>query len=168
MPNVKCLICGKEFYVKPSHQKLGWGKYCSAFCRTKSQLNGKTVQCFICDKNVYRSLKDLRSSKSQKFFCGKKCQTIWRNSVLYSGINHVNWKHGKSAYRRILRSTGKKEICTLCRIDDVRIIIVHHIDKDRENNTIENLIWLCQNCHYLVHHFNEAQARLRNKVKRIY
>lgn len=164
MPTVKCILCSQDFYAKPSHIKLGWGKYCSVACRTKAQLKGKTVSCFICSKEVYRSLKDFRNSKSQKFFCSKTCQTIWRNRILYSGANHVNWKHGESAYRRILKSSNKEEICTLCRIDDSRVIIVHHIDKNRKNNNIENLIWLCQNCHYLVHHYSEAQARLMNEI----
>lgn len=30
--NCKCLICGKEFHVKPSHIKTGEGKYCSYSC----------------------------------------------------------------------------------------------------------------------------------------
>jgi len=39
-------------------------------------------------------------------------------------------------------------------------LIVHHIDKNRNNNGIENLIWLCQNCHYLVHHYTDDRKRL--------
>ncbi len=160
MPIQACLVCKSSFYAKPSHIAKGWGKYCSTICRTKSQYKGKRVNCFICNKEVYRSLKDLRSSKSKKFFCSKTCQTIWRNTILFTGENHANWKHGKSAYRRILRSTGKEEICVLCRLDNARVLIVHHIDKNRNNNGIENLIWLCQNCHYLVHHYTDDRKRL--------
>ena len=165
MPVVECLVCAVEFYAKPSHQKKGWGKYCSITCRTRSQFTGKQVHCFICRKAIYRSLKDLRSSKSGNFFCNKTCQTIWRNTILFTGENHINWKHGRSAYRRILKSTGSVQICALCKTDDKRLLIVHHIDKNRTNNNVNNLKWLCHNFHYFVHHYDEARSRLMTLIK---
>ena len=161
MPDVACKICGSEFYVKPVHQKKGWGKYCSVACRTKSQFNGKIVACFICRKEIYRSARDLKTSSSGLFFCSKSCQTIWRNKILFSGENHASWKYGESAYRRILSSTDKKKTCVLCKSEDFRVLAVHHLDKNRKNNDVSNLTWLCHNCHYLVHHYKEAQAKLR-------
>lgn len=100
-------------------------------------------------------------SKSKKFFCSKTCQTIWRNKIVFIGENHANWKFGESAYRRILAADGKDRICKLCATDDKRILIVHHQDKNRRNNKIENLAWLCHNCHYLVHHFEGTKDKLR-------
>lgn len=155
---VKCRICVKQFYVKPSHRERGWGKFCSIKCRTKSQLKGKNVNCFSCAKQIYRTPKDLRSSKSGKFFCSKSCQTIWRNRILFSGENHSNWKYGKSVYRRILIDASQNKFCNLCRILDMRILVVHHKDHNRENNKVDNLMWLCLNCHFLVHH-DEALER---------
>lgn len=160
MPVTFCLTCKKEFYVKPSHLKRGWGKYCSINCRTKGQLIGKFFECFICKKEVYRSPLGIKKSQSGNYFCSKRCQTIWRNSILFTGENHSNWKYGESAYRHILEKEGTEKICVLCKISDKRVIIVHHIDKNRKNNNISNLIWLCNNCHYLVHHYNEAKERL--------
>lgn len=161
MPNGHCLICKKEFYVKPTHQRKGWGKYCSIGCRTRSQLKGAQVNCFICKKHIYRSQKDLRNSKSGKYFCSKSCQTDWRNRILYSGKNHSNWRYGESAYRRILKATGKIQICNLCGTDDIRVLAVHHKDKNRKNNDVMNLVWLCHNCHYLVHHYSDEQEKLK-------
>lgn len=160
MPDSRCLICKIEFYVKPSHQKKGWGKYCSILCRTKSQYKGKNVECFICQKNIYRSPKSLKGSISNKFFCSKTCQTIWRNQILFSGENHANWKHGKSACRRILKASGKKQVCSLCKTSDIRVLAVHHKDKNRKNNKVNNLIWLCHNCHYLIHHYKDEHDKL--------
>lgn len=151
MAFVKCGICLKQFYIKPSHQKLGWGKFCSIDCRTKSQFKGKFVKCYTCNKEVYRSPKSLVRSRSKKFFCSKSCQTLWRNNE-YSGEKSTNWKNGESAYRNILIRSGRERICSLCRIIDERILSTHRIDHDRNNNKLENLTWLCLNCHYLVHH----------------
>lgn len=161
MPRVVCLICCKEFYVKPSHQSMGWGKYCSIACRTRGRLNGKNVICFVCGKTVYRSKKNLKNSASGKFFCDKSCQTIWRNTVLYSGENHPNWVFGESAYRNILKKTNRKQVCVLCKTVDKRILAVHHYDKNRQNNAISNLVWLCYNCHYLVHHDGSEKNKLK-------
>ena len=165
MPITDCLICRTEFYIKPSHQKKGWGKYCSSSCRAKAQLNGKYVFCYICNKQIYRSQKDLRSSNSGKFFCGKSCQTIWRNTILFTGENSANWIHGRSVYRKILERTNKDKICALCKANDFRVLIVHHKDKNRKNNNIDNLVWLCHNCHYLVHHYSDEQNKLKIFLK---
>ncbi|MBI4281264.1 HNH endonuclease [Candidatus Uhrbacteria bacterium] len=36
-----------------------------------------------------------------------------------------------------------------------RVLLVHHIDENRKNNVLSNLVWLCRNCHFLVHKYNE-------------
>ncbi len=160
MPLVSCKICNSNFYIKPSHLKLGWGKYCSRACQIKSQFNGKFVKCFICGKEKYLSLAHLHRSKSGKYFCSKKCQTLWRNSE-FIGEKHGGWRSGIRVYRNILTRSGRNPTCRLCNIKDKRILIVHHIDHNRNNNELENLTWLCFNCHFLVHHYNEIEAQLQ-------
>lgn len=150
MPQVNCKICNKEFYVKPSHQLLGYGKYCSLSCLYKSRKTGKFVECYICGKETWKTQKALRKSKSNKFFCSKSCQTKWRN-VEYSGENHHFWKGGESTYRVVLIKSGIEWKCKICGISDERVLAVHHVDKNRRNNKVINLVWLCQNCHHLVH-----------------
>jgi hypothetical protein len=153
MPIVPCKQCSAEFYVKPSHQQRGAGKYCSRLCQSESQRTGTFIPCYICHKLAYKMAAAIQKSPSGKFFCGKSCQTIWRNTQVYTGRNHANWTNGIASYRqRLLRSETAK-LCLKCRIDDVRILAVHHKDRDRTNNDLSNLIWLCHNCHYLVHHY---------------
>lgn len=144
---------------------MGWGKYCSIDCRNKGQLRGEKVCCSICKKEVYRSPLAIKRSRSGKYFCSKICQTVWRNKIIFIGENHANWKNGESAYRRILKASGRLEICTLCETSDKRVLMVHHFDKNRKNNKITNLIWLCNNCHYLVHHYNDEAIKLRELIK---
>lgn len=151
MPDVACKQCGKNFYAKPNWIKIGWGKFCSRECVFENQKKGKEVSCFICNKRVYKSLKSLTRSKSGKFFCSKSCQTIWRNSV-FVGSNHGNWKGGEKSYRETMLRNSIIQTCKRCKINDVRILAVHHKDKNRQNNKLENLLWLCHNCHYLIHH----------------
>ncbi len=160
MPQVNCKICEKEFYIKPSHHIRGWGKYCSIKCRSNSQLLGKSVLCSTCNKEIYRSPKLLVRSKSGKFFCCKSCQTIWRNNE-YTGNKSSNWKSGERTYRNILVRSGIRQVCVLCGLEDERVIIAHHIDHIRSHNTLDNLTWLCLNCHFLVHHDSILDDKIR-------
>lgn len=154
IPNAKCRTCDKEFYVKPYFLKQGWGKYCSSKCQYKGQRTGKFVQCEICGKKIWRTPRHIKRSKSQKFFCNKSHQTLWRNRT-FVGSGHGNWKNGQSIeYRSLLLREGVKPICKLCGCKDERMLLVHHLDVNRKNHDIKNLVWLCHNCHHLVHHYN--------------
>jgi len=154
MPIVDCKVCSKKFYAKPFILKKGFGKFCSAACQHIGKRNGKIVECSICKKKVYKPLRALLRSKSKKYFCGKSCQTIWRNTIAFIGPKHANWKGGESAYRDILIRSKIPQTCKKCETKDKRILAAHHVDKNKKNNSIENLIWLCHNCHYLIHHYN--------------
>lgn len=149
MPEVKCQKCKKVFYAKPNWLKKGWGKYCSLKCSWKSQLKGKYFNCEVCKKKVWRMPSKFEHSKSGKVFCNKSCQTLWRNKF-YSGPLHPFWKGGINIYRKTLIKTKTPIVCRACGYDDEKVLLVHHIDKNRNNNKEENLEWLCRNCHYLV------------------
>src|SRR3989344_2415163 len=119
MTLVTCKVCGKNFYVKPNHLKIGWGKYCSIKCRSQSQFTGEKVNCFTCGKEIYRILSKLKKSKSGKYFCTKSCQTLWRNSY-FTGERHANWKHGEASYRNLLLKSKHPRECAICKINDLR------------------------------------------------
>lgn len=54
----------------------------------------------------------------------------------------------KSDYRqRCLAKKGRE--CHFC--SDTENIVVHHIDGDRKNGSIENLIPVCRACHSAIH-----------------
>jgi len=156
--SVACGRCGASFLAKPSHIAMGFGKYCSRECSALNQRTGRDVACHACNKVVYRIPKYLERSKSGKFFCTKSCQTIWRNKE-FSGARHANWRHGMASYRNILLRAGKQVVCDVCKTTDGRVIIAHHKDKNRLNNSVTNLVWLCRNCHFLVHHYDMGRDR---------
>lgn len=151
MTKRKCLICKKIFFAKTSHVKQGWGRCCSKECQYKSYMTGKYVRCDTCGKMVYKTQARLRHSVSKKHFCNKSCFAVWKNSHIFYGKNHPSWKNGQGSYREIMFRSKIKVICRLCGIKDLRVLLTHHIDGDRKNNKINNLEWLCRNCHYLAH-----------------
>ncbi len=151
MLHVKCKICNTGFFPRPDHVKKGWGIYCSSNCKHAGAMTGKRHSCFICKKEILRIPSKIKRSKSGKFFCDKSCQTKWRNTQ-YKGTKHLGWKGGFSMYRDILRNSGQSIKCLYCGNRDSRVLAVHHVDENHRNNEIKNLVWLCHNCHYLVHH----------------
>lgn len=158
MVQVYCKRCQREFYAKPSWLKKGHGIYCSNHCSYESRKQGKIIKCHRCGKVAYKQPKALQRSKSGRFFCGKSCQTKWRNSVYVREL-HPNWRGGRASYRMLMTKHNIEPICTLCRTKDERVLAVHHIDENRENNVIENLAWLCHNCHHLVHHHDIERTK---------
>lgn len=158
MPIQICRMCKTNFYVKASWLKMGNGVYCSAKCQHFGARRGRIVYCYVCKIDLYRSLRALTNSKSKKYFCSKSCQTKWRNTE-FIGSKHSNWVHGRSCYKGVLSRADVSKKCVLCKITDIRVLAVHHIDKNHSNNKLENLSWLCHNCHHLVHHYQEERER---------
>lgn len=154
-----CKICRKEFKAKTSHLQRGWSRCCSKKCRDEAQKTGRFVSCDTCGKRIWRAPKEVERSKSGKFFCTKSCQTFWRNKV-YSGSNHALWVGGSSSgfYRKKLLDSGISIICNICNEKDIRVLQAHHRDGNRQNNSVDNLVWVCVNCHYLIHNHGVSLA----------
>ena len=159
MDNIQCELCRKWFDRKRSQVLLARRHYCSVKCQNLDKKKGDIFSCFFCGKKVYKKNKDVLKSKSKNYFCGIRCSNKWIGSQR-QGSNHPNWINGKFSYKNILSRTGTKKICLLCNEENVRVIAVHHVDGNRDNNSITNLTWLCHNCHFLVHHDIEELNRL--------
>lgn|SRR3989344_1495623 len=152
MPYVNCKRCRKEMYAKPRHLKIGWGKFCSQKCQFESQRTGTKIPCSACQKSLYRTPSDFDHSKSKHFFCNKSCLAIWKNKNIIVGERHSHWKNGEGSYRKIMLRTKTKPVCGDCKIKDLKVLLVHHRDRNRKNNKLDNLVWLCHNCHFLEHY----------------
>ena len=151
MPNVKCKVCKKSFYIKPNRQKRGWGKFCSRKCMSIRMHNGSEFRCSACGRKLYRTKLQIKRSRINKFFCNKSCFAVWKNKNIFYGDKHGNWKGSSNVYRSIMLRNKIRAVCSKCGITDIKVLVVHHIDQNRKNNNIDNLVWLCRNCHYLAH-----------------
>lgn len=151
---VNCKRCGNEFSTKPSQRKLGYGFYCSRACFDANRRTGKNVSCAQCSGGFYAPRKQLRLSKSRNYFCQKKCYLEYKAvHLIHEG--HPMWKHGENAYLFLMRRKQKQK-CVRCGTKICKILVVHHVDKNRRNNVLSNLVWLCRNCHFLVHKYDET------------
>lgn len=158
MDLVICNSCGKKFKRKKSQIKLAVKHYCSISCSEQGRRKGRDVLCSTCGIEVYRPLKQINGSKSGKYFCTKKCLLRW---IHKKHDGHPNWKGGKHVYRNILiKSDPNKIFCLLCKESNLLMLVVHHLDKNRLNNNINNLVWLCHNCHFLIHNYLVESKKL--------
>lgn len=81
-----CLICGKEFEVRPSRAKTA--KYCSNECQHESLKGKPNCTCEVCGKMFHR--KQYRINKTKHLTCSRTCAYELRK-VLYAGENNHQW-----------------------------------------------------------------------------
>lgn len=148
--DVSCSYCGKSYKRTlqkfNSRNKLGGKMYCSQECQSKGQCSGGYVPCAYCGKVVYKTISKLMSSKSRDTFCSRSCSASAHNKLRF-GESHPNFTTGAGSYRTRALKVGYNKCSTCGWNEDPRILEVHHIDENRSNNLIENLIILCPNCH---------------------
>ena len=166
--SVVCKYCDKRF-LKPERfmKENNDNHFC---CRQHANLYKSTKQkviCSVCDDEFYTNPARIKRSKSGLFFCSRKCKD--EGQKITSGIKgvwpaHYGTSNGRWTYRKIsIEHYGA--ICECCKYNEhIEILQVHHIDGNRENNSIENLIVLCPNCHALV---TFGYAILENRIMNI-
>lgn len=159
----ECLQCGVTFHAPLKEVNRGNGKFCSRHCSQQHKKvsmlknNPPNCKCAQCGTDFYKKPSGFKNSKSGLYFCSRSCKD---NAQMLEGIKEIHPSHyGKSltgghsnTYRRIAFLTQPK-VCSLCGYDEhPEILEVHHIDRDRTNNTPENLVVLCKNCHGWEHY----------------
>lgn len=144
----KCILCGKEF----KGHKSNANRFCSYNCFWKSRQDRVHKHCIHCGKEFYRRPSEEKKGESK--YCSEKCYREFNK-----GDKHYNWKNGitKITYNGIgYTSVLKRKIkelyenkCSNCLSSNN--LHIHHIDKNKSNNDIENLILLCASCHMKIH-----------------
>lgn len=143
-----CDHCGKIFRRSPSQDGLA-RSFCSRQCYDASRQSdiadkhrpvgrrGKhPATCQHCGKLFFVKPSVLNSRTS--LFCSRECKRL--GSIIT----------GTHIPKEFVRRTQLQK-CALCGIDDPDVLEIHHKDRDRKNNRLDNLITLCANCHAKVH-----------------
>ena len=142
---VKCNKCNKDFEVELKRYNSSKTKnfYCSTECCNHK--NSIKYLCATCGKEVWKKESQVLRSKTGNVYCSRSCANSMNNHLFRVGENNPNYK-GVS-YRTIAFKTYENK-CLVCGWkEDIRILEVHHIDENRNNNSIENLCILCPTCH---------------------
>lgn len=150
-----CHQCGETFYKLPCQVTKNKGKFCSKKCMDDHKRNGSTLVCNFCGDKFYRRFGEQGDTISS--FCSIEC---YKNSRIVNAKKTTYLKYG-ATHRHIViaeKSLGRK-----LSADE----IVHHIDEDRHNNSIENLAILPNQEYHAKVHFGEIgfdQYRLINII----
>ena len=151
-PNTKCSVCGKEIYRRPFQIKSGQ-VFCSLVCRGISCR--KEIPCSVCGKLILSGL--------NKKTCSRACANIQRTGIKYHlGSPRSKVKSQQALKLRLLKERGKK--CERCNYKKYEILQVHHKDKNRNHNELNNLELICPNCHYEEHFLEKSW--LRKKIEK--
>lgn len=166
-----CLNCNKEFYTEQRYIDRGHGKYCSQRCSSTYYQNSLPKKkpnciCAVCKTAIYKNASEKENSKSGLFFCNRKCKE--KGQSLNFGLKEIQPKHYGTAkkddvyhYRRIAFNAYDKTKCSLCGYSShPEILVVHHKDKNRMNDSVDNLQVLCPNCHEIVHRMWSELVRI--------
>lgn len=122
--------------------------------KMKGRIFSKTTRKKISDSNKGRKLSKETKKKMSKARIGKVPWNKGKKCPQTSGKNNPNWRGGISFLpysvdwtedlKRAIRKRDKYT-CQVCRIEPA--IQVHHVDYDKKNNNLDNLIILCKKCH---------------------
>lgn len=134
-PNTKCAICGKLIYRRPIEIKRG-EVFCSVVCAGIACRKEKP--CLICGKLILAGL--------NKKTCSRSCANKRREGIKYKiGSPRNKVKSQRALKLRLLKERGKK--CEKCDYNKYQILEIHHKNRNRKNNELENLELICPNCH---------------------
>ncbi len=140
-PNTKCSVCLKLIYRRPKELQESQDRYCSRVCYGLS--NRKEHPCVICGTSILAS--------DHKKTCSRSCANKHRTGIRYK-IGRPNDKVvSQQALKK--RLSGKRGyVCERCNYNIFLILQVHHKDRNRDNNKLNNLELLCPNCHAEEHY----------------
>lgn len=150
----RCPMCQKGFGALVSEVRRGKGIFCSLSCSSKRKRTAKAnVTCAYCDKEFYKNPSKQKNSKSGLFFCCREHKDLAQRIGGIKEIQPPHYDRGShnTRYRTVaLRILPSR--CNRCGYEEhVEILQVHHKDRDRANNAIQNLEILCPNCHAIEH-----------------
>lgn len=153
----RCEVCSISFLTRIDQP----AKFCSKECSYKSRHKRINLICTHCEKSFERKLKGLKNSKSGLYFCTRKCKDIAQR---LGGIKEIQPAHYGTApfdYRTIFTEF----VCHRCGYKEFDSCVdVHHIDHNRENNDISNLILLCSCCHQAYHRGRLSKLEVLQKL----
>lgn len=146
-PNTRCFVCKKPIYRRPCEIKGRAGRvFCSMSCFGISCR--KEIKCVSCGKLILAGL--------NKKTCSRSCANKNRAGIVYK-INRPRDKviTQRAIKLRLFSVRGRK--CERCGYFKYEILQVHHKDRNRSNNSIDNLEIICPNCHYEEHYFSHLK-----------
>ena len=158
----KCKHCKNEFDFDRTCDKANHSRHCDSnpkklesykkmaeatkhrFDKKLGEYKDYTVQCHTCDNNITVNEREHQHPLNEQYFCSRSCANSMGGTAKALKYHPDEVAH----YTTVAWRHHKKE-CIVCGFD--KIVAVHHMDHNHQNNDPENLIPLCPNHHQMVH-----------------
>lgn len=161
----KCKKCNKSFEGLVNMKQIFCSRKCywTAYPKIKITCSNckKEFLTFHCYKErKYCSIKCMY--KDEKWKLKQRMQLVTLktrekiskgNKGKQTGDKNGNYKHGLNTIKRVLREKANG-ICQICNEGikgELGFLDMHHKDMNRHNNTLENFLYICPNCHRKEH-----------------
>ena len=154
---MKCNIHNSEFLVNPTiflrHTTKTVLDKCPD-CNVAHQ--PQKLICAYCGITFFRSPSKISNSKSGLHFCCREHKDIAQRlnsgkqfkKIRPAHYTEVDENIGTEYTYRDMAMRAYPHFCAICNWhEDEDILQVHHIDENRSNNSLNNLIILCPTCH---------------------
>lgn len=152
-------------------QKLDGTLSNNHFTKTKTETEVSDIYKHIgstaskTKKDLFKSGKLIPWNKGKNFITDSRVKK-------QSGKNHYRYNtnkdqtydtifYNKSYRSMILESQNNK--CFGC--DSTTALCLHHIDENKQNNSNDNLIFVCRSCHMKIHSNKQYKQKFNNSVK---
>jgi len=181
-----CPICDNTFYSKNGNKK-----FCSHPCSVKDASNKKLWKLLWCEDCGEPFLFQGRTKKLRCEPCRRAHRSSQSNQYqanenpdrkIGAGSGGAQWGednhrwneyamyHGNKGYTHGYRancfSVWERECACCGRVDfSATFLDVHHIDGDRTNKEVENLIPLCRRCHGKVHNSKKKEINASDYIE---
>lgn len=100
-------------------------------------------------------------SHFNKKTCSRACANKHRKGIRYKmGRPHDKVVYQQGLKIRLLQQQGDK--CGRCKYSNTKILVVHHKDRNRTHNDLDNLELICPNCHYEEHYLERSWVNSYN------
>ena len=147
----------------PKVRKKGRAKYKIYYKKNRERIIEKAHTNYVSRKKIYSKecewcKKPFQSEYTWQKYCDLKCQaqkTVYARKENYQKnceIRKIEARANETRrlynidYDTYVRLTG---MCAVCGFD--RLVDLHHIDKNKNNSDVKNLVGLCPNCHLSIH-----------------
>ncbi len=172
--DIGCAVLQRIKYKNDVSRRLGWDTKSGAssarvsnlmddFDESMSELYVKKIlprifkKCPACGKRFFT----IKSNNThEKTVCSKGCA----NTYFKSDENSHRYKTGEHSYRERCYRHWPYE-CAIPKCNWKIFLEVHHIDGNRQNNKIKNLIPLCPNHHSLTR--TKYKASINIKIQKL-
>lgn len=145
----QCEHCDDDFNASLKEHKRGNARFCSLSCSSRRSRTVKENNhtCHKCKKDFYRKESKRANSRSGYFFCSRVCKEAAQKEDMVACPSHYMTGRTHKTYRvKAFRELPPS--CIDCGYDKHKDILhVHHLDGDRSNNDIANLVIVCPTCH---------------------